>query len=79
VTGFIEMAGFRFIFSIFTIAGLLLLTVHLRISCDRICNQLNSVDAQQGRLKQQLWQKQLRLESYINPASLRQQTKTGGN
>jgi hypothetical protein len=73
------MAGFRFIFAIFTIAALLLLTVHLRISCDRICNQLNSVDAQQSRLKQQLWQKQLLLESYTNPAAVgKQMTENGG-
>ena len=64
------MAGFRFIFAIFTIAVVLIFAVYLRNRCDRICHLLNSVSAQQGRLKQELWQKQLRLESYINPAAV---------
>ena len=67
------MVGFRFIFAIFIIALLLIFTVHLRNRCDRMCHLISTVEVQQGRLKQQLWQKQLRLESYINPASVRQQ------
>jgi hypothetical protein len=68
------MAGFRFIFAIVTVAAVLILTIYLRNRCDRICYLINSVNAQQCRLKQQLWQKQLRLESYINPASVTRQT-----
>jgi len=67
------MAGFRFIFVIFSIAVVLILAVHLRSRCDRICHLVNSVDAQQNRLRQQLRQKQLRLESCMNPAAVRQQ------
>ncbi|MFA5422732.1 MAG: hypothetical protein WC374_02625 [Phycisphaerae bacterium] len=61
------MAGFRYIYAIFVIAVLLILTVHLRNRCDRICNLIISTEAQQSRLKQQLWQKQLQLESYMSP------------
>ncbi len=72
------MAGFRYIFAIFTIAVVLILTVHLRNRCDRICHLINSAEAQQGRLKQQLWRKQLQLESYMNPAAVRQQMTEDG-
>jgi hypothetical protein len=68
------MAGFRFIFTILTVALLLIVTVYLRNRCDRICHLANMAAAQQNRLKQQLQQKQLRLESYMNPAAVRQQS-----
>jgi hypothetical protein len=64
------MAGFRFILSIFTIAVVLILTVNLRNRCDRMCHLINSVNAQQNRLKQELWRKQLQLESYMNPTEV---------
>jgi hypothetical protein len=64
------MAGFRFIFTIFIIAVLLISAVHLRNYCDRTCYLIYSVNAEQSRLKQQLWQKQLRLEGYLNPTSV---------
>ena len=64
------MAGFRFIFTIFVIAILLISAVYLRNHCDRTCYLINSVSAQQSRLKQELWQKQLRLEGYLNPTSV---------
>jgi hypothetical protein len=70
MTELINMAGFRFIFTIFVIAVLLISAVHLRNQCDRICYLIYSVSAQQGRLKQELWQKQLRLEGYLNPTSV---------
>lgn len=64
------MAGFRYIYAIFTIALLLIFTVHLRNRCDRICNLIITTEAQQNRLKQQLWQKQLQLESYTSPTTI---------
>jgi len=64
------MSRFRFVFVIFYFTAVLILTVCLRSAGNRIFYKLCTVDAKQGRLKQQLWQKQLQLESLINPAAI---------
>jgi len=61
---------FRFVFVIFYFTAVLILTVCLRSADNRIFYKLRTIDAEQGRLKQQLWQKQLQLESLINPAAV---------
>jgi hypothetical protein len=48
----------------------LLFTVLLRADNDRTVYKLAQYKSRQSRLKQQLANKQLRLESLINPASL---------
>ncbi|MCK5473477.1 MAG: hypothetical protein KAI59_05545 [Planctomycetes bacterium] len=64
---------FRFIFVVFCITTVLIFTVYLRSSDKRIFYQLCKNKAEQSRLKQQLWQKQLRLENLINPAAVSEQ------
>jgi len=63
---------FCFIFVVFYFTTVLILTVSLRGANNRIFYKLCSINAEQSRLKQQLWQKQLRLESLINPAAVSQ-------
>jgi hypothetical protein len=51
-------------------AVVLLVTVSLRTVNDRIFYRLCVLDAEQNRLKQQLWQRQLALENQISPAAV---------
>jgi hypothetical protein len=64
------MVRLRFIFASLVISIVLILTVYVRNYGDRLYNQITSAQTKQNRLKQQLRQKQLRLEGYINPAKL---------
>ncbi|MHC4062151.1 MAG: hypothetical protein ACYSR6_11190 [Planctomycetota bacterium] len=61
---------FCFVFVVFYFATVLIFTVYLRNTNNRIFYSLCAINAKQSRLKQQLWQKQLRLESLINPAAV---------
>jgi hypothetical protein len=61
---------FRFVLVIFWVTAILILTVHLRNVNNRIFYELCVRRAEQTRLKQHLWQKQLQLESLINPAAV---------
>lgn len=63
-------ARFRFVFIVFWVTAILILTVHLRNINNRIFYELCVRRAEQARLKQHLWQKQLQLESLINPAAV---------
>jgi len=63
---------FRFVFIIFSVTAFLIFTVCLRSTENRIFYRLCAAKAEQNRLKQQLWQKQLHLEGLINPAVLAQ-------
>jgi hypothetical protein len=58
---------------IFFFAATLILTVFLRGYEDRTFYTLQRYKVEQRRLRQELWQKQLRVESLINPASISQQ------
>jgi len=60
------------IFVIFSFTAVSIFTVSLRSANNRIFYELCTVNAEQNRLKQQLWQKQLQLESLINPAAVSQ-------
>jgi len=64
------MSRFCFVFVVFYFTGVLILTVSLRSAESRIFYRLCTINAEQSRLKQQLWQKQLQLENLINPASI---------
>ena len=61
---------FCFIIVVFYLTVILILTVYLRSADNRIFYKLCTINARQGQLKQQLWQKQLQLESSINPATV---------
>jgi len=61
---------FRFIFVVFCFTAVLIFTVSLRSANNHIFYKLYTVKTEQNRLKQELWQKQLQLESLINPAAI---------
>jgi len=61
---------FCLVFVVFYFAFVLILAVHLRITNDRLFYRLCRLRAEQQRLKQQLFEKQLQLESLINPAAV---------
>jgi len=61
---------FRFYFVVFCFTAFLIITIYLRTSNNYIFYRLYTLNAQQGRLKQQLGGKQLRLEALINPAAI---------
>lgn len=63
---------FYFVFVIFYFTAALILTVSVRSAEARIFYKLCTIGAKQGRVKQQLWQKQLQLENLINPAAVSQ-------
>ena len=67
---------FRFFFVALCLTAFLVLTIYLRTSEDRIFYQTCQIATEQGRLKQQLWQKQLDLEVRINPAAVSDKIKT---
>jgi hypothetical protein len=61
---------FCFVFVILYFTGVLLLAVSLRNADHRNFYRLCTLNAEQNRLKQELWHKQLRLEGLINPAAI---------
>ena len=63
---------FRFVFVVFYFTAVSIFTVYLRSADNRIFNKLCTIDNEQGRLEQQLRQKQLQLEDLINPAAVSQ-------
>jgi len=63
---------FCFLFAVFYVTALLIFTVSVRNAEDRLFYELCKMNARQNRLKQQLWKKQLQLESLINPAAVEQ-------
>lgn len=66
------MSRFRFVFVVFSLAAALIFTVYVRSAENRIFYKICTLNAEQNRLKQQLWQKQLQLENLINPAAVSQ-------
>jgi hypothetical protein len=60
----------RFVFVVFCFMAILIFAAYLRGASNRIFYKLWSVNTEHSRLKQQLWQKQLQLESLINPAAV---------
>jgi hypothetical protein len=61
---------FSFVVVIFFFAAILIVAVYLRGANHRAFYKLCTCKMEQGRLQQELWQKQLRVESLINPASI---------
>ena len=67
---------FGLVLMIFFFAATLIVSVYLRDSDRRVFYTLQRYKVEQRRLRQDLWQKQLRVESLINPASISR--KLGG-
>ena len=63
---------FRFVVVAFFFAGILILSVYLRGADRRAFHTLGTYRAEQNLLRQELWQKQLRVEFLTNPASVSQ-------
>ena len=61
---------FCFILVVFFFAATLIAAVYLRGANHRVFYTLSRYRIEQGRLQQELWQKQLRVENLINPASI---------
>jgi len=61
---------FCFVLVIFFFAATLIVAVYLRGADKRTFYEVRMCKIEQGRLQQELWQKQLRVESLINPASI---------
>jgi hypothetical protein len=61
---------FRFAFVVFYLTAVLIFTIHLRSADNRVFYRLATINREQLRLKQQLWNKQLKLENLINPAAV---------
>lgn len=57
-----------FVFVIFYFTAVLIFTICLRSAEHRVFYQLCTIKAEQGRLKQELREKQLQVEELINPA-----------
>jgi len=66
------VSSFRFVFVVFYFSAILLFAVYLRSAEDRAFYKLCTEKAEQSRLKQELWRKQLQVETLINPAALSQ-------
>jgi len=61
---------FRFIVVVFCFASVSIFAIYLRSANNRIFYKLCTYKAEQNQLKQQLGNKQLQLESLINPAAV---------
>jgi len=61
-----------FVLVVFFFAATLIISVYLRDSDRRIFYTLRRYRVEQGQLQQELWQKQLRVESLCSPASISQ-------
>jgi sensor domain CHASE-containing protein len=66
---------FRYIFIVLALCFVLLAAIYLRRSENITFYRFRTAQAKQTRLKQELWQQQLQLESLINPASVSQAIK----
>ena len=64
------VSRFCFVYVIFCFVALMILSVFLRDANRRMFYELYDQEAQRVQLKQQLWQKQLQLESAINPSEV---------
>jgi hypothetical protein len=65
------MDRFKFVFAVLCVSFLMVFTVYLRSRCDQLFHEFSRVTTEQNRLKQQLWHKQLQLESRLNPTAVK--------
>jgi hypothetical protein len=64
------MSRSRLVFIVFYMTAVLIATVQLRTLSSRIFYRYRVSVVARNRIKQQLWRKQIRLESIINPAAI---------
>jgi len=67
-----KIMNLRFLFVVLCLTTLLICVVSLRNANRQLFYKLCVTKTEQNQLKQQLWQKQLRLENLINPAAVGQ-------
>lgn len=65
-------AAWRFILMVLYFTAVLILAVHVRVANKRVFYKVCSYRAQRSQVKQELWQKQLRLETLTNPTAISQ-------
>ncbi|MBU1260139.1 MAG: hypothetical protein KJ757_05345 [Planctomycetes bacterium] len=75
----INLTSYRYIFVVLVIFLVLISAVYLRREENTAFYRFRSSQVKTARLKQQLWQKQLQLENYINPASVSEIVKDKTN
>ncbi|MCK5564948.1 MAG: hypothetical protein KAJ07_06840 [Planctomycetes bacterium] len=68
--GLVVISRARLIFISLFLTVVLIATVQLRTASSRVFFEFRSSFVLQNRLKQQLWQKQLRLQSLVNPGAI---------
>jgi hypothetical protein len=61
------MKKIKFAVIIFFVTASMVFAVYLRISCDQFFYKYTRITTEHSRLKQQLWNKQLQLESQLSP------------
>jgi hypothetical protein len=66
---------FRFVFVVFYLTAVLIFAVYLRSANNRIFYQLYTLEAEQSWLIQELTNKQLQVETLINPAAVSERLK----
>lgn len=64
------MSGFRFVFVVLSFTGILILAVYLRRANNQIFYRISLEAAAQERLSEEIGDKQLRVESLINPTAV---------
>ena len=69
------ISRFCFVFIAFSFVAITIFTIYLRSANNRICYRISTINIEQTRLKQQLWQKQLDMTRLINPAAVSQRLK----
>jgi hypothetical protein len=68
----IMLSQFRFIFVIFSLTAVLVFTAHARVTASRVFYKFQVAHVKHNTLNAELKQKQLQLESLINPAAVSQ-------
>ena len=67
---------FRFIYIIFALTAVLVFAVHVRATASRVFYKFQVAHVKQNTLNAELKQKQLQLESLINPAAVSQRLES---
>lgn len=72
------MLRVRFVFIVFLISTVLIAAVHLRAMSNRVYFRYRASVVARQNIKQQLWNKQILLDSYVNPVSVMDRTAAAG-
>ena len=69
------MSRSRILCIVFFMTAASVFTIHLRTSSSKIYNKYRSAEVEQGRLRQELWQQKIRLETLVNPMKVVEQVQ----